>query len=101
MSGWRWNFLGRMRNAARPARLAAGLWIGCIAAAACAGQVDDGKISGAQCGPTLCSDAEYCCDARCGLCVAQEVECRDTCGSGATSATSAASSGSGPGGGGM
>jgi hypothetical protein len=79
MSGWLWDFVARARRGARPARVAAGLWLMAVAVAACASQTDDEQITGALCGPAVCGDAEYCCDARCGLCVPQEIACRDTC----------------------
>ena len=48
--------------------------------AACASRVDSSEVGGgAKCGDNTCADTEYCCDAKCGLCVPQEVVCHDTC----------------------
>lgn len=47
--------------------------------AACEGEVDAGEAGGAPCGPVTCGATEYCCDAACGLCVAEEVACTATC----------------------
>jgi hypothetical protein len=47
----------------------------------CEGDVEGGEVSvGIPCGPVECASTEYCCDASCGLCVAEEVACSDTCG---------------------
>jgi hypothetical protein len=53
---------------------------GCLLASACAGEVDTNAGPPAACGPVSCSGAEYCCDATCGLCVADEVACTAKCG---------------------
>lgn len=47
----------------------------------CAGEVDEDEAegAGAACGEVTCSSAEYCCDARCGLCVEMEVACTEMC----------------------
>ena len=48
--------------------------------AACASRVDSSEVgAGAKCGDATCADSEYCCDAKCGLCVPQEVACHDSC----------------------
>ncbi len=54
---------------------------GALAVAACASKVDSGQgATGAPCGNgVFCADEEYCCDAKCGLCVPAEVACKDTC----------------------
>ena len=52
-----------------------------MALVACASKVDTTGAAGlgAPCGPVNCADQEYCCDAKCGLCVPAEVACKDTC----------------------
>jgi hypothetical protein len=58
--------------------LVAGLIAG--SAGGCAGSEDETQdVAAAQCGPTTCATNEYCCDAKCGLCVEMEVACNMTC----------------------
>jgi hypothetical protein len=61
------------------------LWLAAVSIAAlvtaCAGsETDDtGNDTAAACGPATCATDEYCCDAKCGLCVEMEVACNMTC----------------------
>ncbi|MBM4359252.1 MAG: hypothetical protein FJ096_14210 [Deltaproteobacteria bacterium] len=47
--------------------------------AACEGDVSINTGTGAPCGPLACEVNQYCCDAACGLCVAEAESCNDTC----------------------
>ncbi|MSP23923.1 MAG: hypothetical protein EXR75_01920 [Myxococcales bacterium] len=45
--------------------------------AACSADVE--VPPGVPCGPVTCGEAEYCCDATCGLCLGEEIACTETC----------------------
>jgi hypothetical protein len=56
-----------------------GLAFAGLVLSACEGDVSTKEGTGAACGPVACQVDEYCCDAACGLCVAEAVSCNDTC----------------------
>jgi hypothetical protein len=59
--------------------LGLGLVMG-IVLGGCAEEVVGASEGGAvPCGSETCSDSEYCCDASCGLCVAEGLACTETC----------------------
>lgn len=72
--------LGYRRTMMRRVRWIVGLAVLGLLGAGCEGDVEGGETAvGVPCGPVTCGTEEYCCDAACGLCVAEEVACSATC----------------------
>ena len=56
-------------------------WMLIVALCACGDSVvSEGNEAQAKCGAVSCGVNEYCCDAACGLCIAEGVACTTSCG---------------------